>query len=87
MADSHASSRPAAEIRCPDCGVTSLAPMPSDACLFFWDCPACDAVVRPKAGDCCVFCSFGTAPCTPRLALERARSADFPPVAQGPQSQ
>ena len=23
----------------------------------------CGALLRPKPGDCCVFCSFGTVPC------------------------
>lgn len=22
-------------------------------------------MLRPKSGECCVFCSFGTLPCTP----------------------
>ncbi|HKT58606.1 MAG TPA: hypothetical protein VJQ46_01065 [Gemmatimonadales bacterium] len=24
--------------------------MPLDACVYFWDCPACHMVVKPKAG-------------------------------------
>jgi hypothetical protein len=40
--------------------------MPSDACLYFWDCPACGEVVKPKPGDCCVFCSYGAELCPPR---------------------
>jgi hypothetical protein len=39
--------------------------MPDDACVFFHECAACRAVIRPKAGDCCVFCSYGSAPCPP----------------------
>jgi len=37
--------------------------MPTDACQFFYDCTGCGAVLRPKPGDCCVFCSYGTVPC------------------------
>jgi hypothetical protein len=55
-------------LRCPACGVESPAEMPDDACLFFWECPACHTIVRPKAGDCCVFCSYGREPCPPKLA-------------------
>ena len=33
--------------------------------LYFYECTACRTVFRPKPGDCCVFCSFGTAPCPP----------------------
>ncbi len=52
-------------IRCPACGVESAALMPTDACVYFWDCPACNTIVKPKPGDCCVFCSFGSSRCPP----------------------
>lgn len=39
--------------------------MPSDACQFFYDCKGCGAVLRPRPGDCCVFCSYGSVPCPP----------------------
>ena len=26
---------------------------------------ACGTLLRPKSGDCCVFCSYGTVPCPP----------------------
>ena len=39
--------------------------MPTDACLFFHECAGCHALLRPKAGDCCVFCSYGSVPCPP----------------------
>ncbi|MGM0506055.1 MAG: GDCCVxC domain-containing (seleno)protein, partial [Bacteroidota bacterium] len=32
-------------------------------CQFFWQCPTCDEVIRPKQGDCCVYCSYGDHPC------------------------
>lgn len=52
-------------LTCPECGARTKAAMPEDACQFFYDCPACGAVLRPKAGDCCVFCSYGSVPCPP----------------------
>lgn len=52
-------------VTCPACGGATEAAMPTDACVFFWDCPACGALVRPKRGDCCVFCSYGDVPCPP----------------------
>ena len=52
-------------ITCPQCGSATRARMPTDACQFFWDCPACGAVLKPKPGDCCVFCSWGDVPCPP----------------------
>ena len=52
-------------LTCPACGHEASEAMPTDACLFFWECPACAALARPKPGDCCVFCSYGTLPCPP----------------------
>lgn len=54
-----------AVIRCPDCRRKSRAVMPVDTCQFFWDCPHCRGVIRPKEGDCCVFCSYADVPCPP----------------------
>ena len=39
--------------------------MPIDACQWFYECENCKMVLRPKAGDCCVFCSYGTNKCPP----------------------
>jgi len=39
--------------------------MPTDACVFFYDCPACKTKMKPKEGDCCVFCSYGSVSCPP----------------------
>jgi hypothetical protein len=50
-------------ITCPECGSATRVCMPIDACQFFWECPACGALLKPKPGDCCVFCSYGDAPC------------------------
>jgi hypothetical protein len=52
-------------LTCPGCGKPSTEAMPTDACVFFYDCPHCGAWLRPKPGDCCVFCSFGTVACPP----------------------
>ena len=46
-------------ITCPACGATALEVMPTDACLFFYQCKQCRKLLRPNRGDCCVFCSFG----------------------------
>jgi ArsR family transcriptional regulator len=32
---------------------------------FFYECKGCGALLKPEAGDCCVFCSYGDAPCPP----------------------
>ncbi|MDR9485982.1 MULTISPECIES: GDCCVxC domain-containing (seleno)protein [Sediminimonas] len=52
-------------LTCPECGHATLQEMPTDACLFFFTCPSCAAQLRPLAGDCCVFCSYGDTPCPP----------------------
>ncbi|HJS32831.1 MAG TPA: GDCCVxC domain-containing (seleno)protein [Alphaproteobacteria bacterium] len=56
---------------CPRCGSRHESKMPEDACLYIWDCPACGARLEPKAGDCCVFCSYGSSPCPPMQAANR----------------
>ncbi len=58
-------------LTCPHCGHRKLEEMPADACQFFYQCEGCGAVLRPKPGDCCVFCSYGTVPCPP-VQRERA---------------
>jgi hypothetical protein len=50
---------------CPACGHQATEVMPTDACLFFYDCAACGALLKPRPGDCCVFCSYGSVPCPP----------------------
>lgn len=40
--------------------------MPTEACQRFYVCPKCNFWMRPKPGDCCVFCSHGDVPCPPR---------------------
>ncbi|MDZ7773835.1 MAG: GDCCVxC domain-containing (seleno)protein [Balneolaceae bacterium] len=52
-------------ITCPECGHTSREEMPSDSCRYFWECPGCGELLKPREGDCCVFCSFGDTPCPP----------------------
>lgn len=52
-------------ITCPKCGHRVEETMPTNACVFFYDCPACHARLKPLGGDCCVFCSYGSVPCPP----------------------
>lgn len=52
-------------LACPQCGHRHVETMPTDACVYFYDCTACGELLRPKAGDCCVFCSYGSGPCPP----------------------
>ena len=57
-------------ITCPKCGFEKAEIMPTDACLYFYECTSCRALLRPDPGDCCVFCSFGTVSCPPRQQMQ-----------------
>ena len=46
-------------LTCPHCGHKATETMPTDACQYFYDCQGCGTVLKPKAGDCCVYCSYG----------------------------
>ena len=62
-------------LTCPHCGRQETESMPTDACQFFYDCKGCGAVLRPKSGNCCVFCSYGSVPCPP---IQAARQGGQP---------
>lgn len=50
-------------ITCPSCEAQRLETMPACSCLLSYTCPACGTVLRPAAGDCCIFCTYGSVPC------------------------
>ncbi|MEX0649238.1 MAG: GDCCVxC domain-containing (seleno)protein [Balneolaceae bacterium] len=50
-------------ITCPHCGSMKKESMPVDACQFFWQCPVCEKIIRPKKNDCCIYCSYGDTKC------------------------
>ena len=52
-------------LTCPVCGHAETLTMPVDACQWFYQCPGCNTLLKPKPGDCCVFCSYGSVPCPP----------------------
>lgn len=54
-------------ITCPQCGFTKAEEMPTNACQFLYTCTHCGVTLRPKPGDCCVFCSYGDTPCPPKM--------------------
>ena len=57
-----------ASLTCPSCGTQQTAEMPTDACQFFFECASCKSVLRPKPGDCCVFCSYADTLCPSKQA-------------------
>jgi hypothetical protein len=60
-----------ATITCPICRTQAQETMPENACQHFYRCSGCGAMLKPKPGDCCVFCSYGDTPCPPKLAESR----------------
>ena len=53
-------------VTCPACGHTQAERMPVDACQYFYECKGCCVLLKPKTGDCCVFCSYGSVKCPPK---------------------
>ena len=53
------------ELTCPKCSYRAMEKMPTDNCLYYYECKKCHILLKPKPGDCCVFCSYGTVPCPP----------------------
>ena len=52
-------------ITCPQCGHVEVETMPEGFCQFYYDCKGCNALLKAKPGDCCVFCSYADTPCPP----------------------
>jgi len=55
-----------AKLTCPICGFVQEAEMPAEACQHFYRCINCNAMLKPKPGDCCVFCSYADTLCPPK---------------------
>ena len=52
-------------LTCPHCGHVATETMPTDACIWFYDCLGCGVTLKPLPGDCCVFCSYADVPGPP----------------------
>jgi hypothetical protein len=61
-------------ITCPRCSTAKTERMPLDACQIAYQCTGCGLVLRPKPGDCCVYCSYGSVPCPPIQAAKLRRT-------------
>jgi hypothetical protein len=70
-------------LTCPHCGHQATETMPTDACIFFYDCTKCGALLRPKEGDCCVFCSYGSVACPPVQQDRSCCASAERPIASG----
>lgn len=69
-------------LTCPHCASTTTEVMPLDACVYFHECGSCHLLIRPKAGDCCVFCSYGSVKCPPIQEGDSCCSAPAAPSKQ-----
>jgi hypothetical protein len=52
-------------LTCPECSAKKVETMPDNACQYFYECTSCGHLLKPRHGDCCVFCSYGSVPCPP----------------------
>ncbi|MGZ5179218.1 MAG: GDCCVxC domain-containing (seleno)protein [Ramlibacter sp.] len=66
-------------LTCPQCGHAEAIEMPLDHCLFFHECTGCGEILRPRSGDCCVFCSYGSMKCPPKQTEGGTCSAERSP--------
>ena len=51
-------------IMCPQCHQETTEQMPTNYCQYIWECPNCKNKLKPKEGNYCVYCSYGTNPCS-----------------------
>lgn len=58
-------------ITCPKCGHQKTETMPTNACVYYYECEQCRTRLQPKGGECCVFCSYGSVPCPPTQLARR----------------
>ena len=62
-------------LTCPQCGHSATETMPENACMYFYECLGCGALLKPRPGDCCVYCSYADMSCPP-MQEARLRGAD-----------
>ncbi len=52
-----------AVVTCPQCHFSSPEVMPTTFCLIRYQCKNCHAILTPKEGDDCIFCSWSDSKC------------------------
>jgi hypothetical protein len=52
-------------ITCPLCKFSEEEIMSENSCAWFYECKNSKTLLKPKPGDCCVFCSYGSVKCPP----------------------
>lgn len=61
-------------ITCPECKFKKHMEMPTDSCLYYYECENCNKTIKPKKKDCCVFCSYGSIKCPPIQKVKYSKS-------------
>ena len=51
-------------ITCPHCSATETLEITKGYSLHLYRCFACGGILKPKSGDCCIFCSFSDLDCS-----------------------
>src|ERR1700726_1722774 len=74
-------------LTCPKCSYQAVETMPTDACQFFYDCKGCSQRLKPLAGDCCVFCSYGSVPCPPMQGAGNCCAQEIHWMPRGPKGE
>jgi len=64
-----------ATITCPRCKYTERMAMPVNACQRYYRCAGCARLIKPRPGDCCVFCSYADTSCPPMQESHEAGPA------------
>ena len=61
---------PESTLTCPECRHEKTETMPTDACIYIYQCEVCGTQLKPKPGDFCAFCSYGNVQCPPMQSVD-----------------
>jgi hypothetical protein len=50
-------------VKCPVCKFQKEETMKVGTHVVFYTCEECEATIKPRQNECCVYCSYGTVPC------------------------
>lgn len=64
-------------ITCPNCGHQSDITLDDDSCVHFYKCEKCGNIMKPKKGECCVSCSYGSVKCPTMQKVMLEVSGDY----------
>ncbi len=65
-----------AVVTCPNCGHKSNEIMPTQFCLIRYQCRNCSAILVPKEGDDCIFCSWSDTKCPSEQTISPEEAAE-----------